>query len=152
MKKVFQFSIIFILTCLVSAKTYSQVSGLYEEYGPLSVASSSYYKEFFNREGVKVFAKVVQGVGENAAWIYFRIENKNSTPAFVGASFSATGLPVTGPYGVKKTGGSVPGDRVDARSYIEIRRMSENVAYVETLMVVLHSISFGSKNSSQSGN
>lgn len=149
MKKIIQFSIVFAMAFAVSIKSYSQVSGIYEEYGPISIGSGIRYKEVFNRQGVKVFARVEQSTDvNNNAWIYFRIENKNSKPAYIDANFKATGLPIKGPYGVKSTEGVVPGDRVNPNSYIEIRRPAENVRFVETLKVILHGVFLSGTNSS----
>lgn len=149
MKKIIQFSIVFAMAFAGSIKSYSQVSGIYEEYGPVKIGSSSFYKEMFNREGVKVHVRVVRGSGEtNSAVIYFRIENKNSKPAFVDAGFTATGQPIKGSYGVSIANGNVPGDRVNPNSYIEVKRYAENMSYVETLKIILHGVFLSSTSNS----
>ncbi len=153
MKKIIQLSILFAIAFATSNKSYSQVSGIYEEYGPFKNITSSTYTQIFNREGVKVYARAARGASEtNSAVIYFKIENKNSKPAFIDANFKATGQPTKSQFGASSTGGTVPGDRVNPNSYIEIKRYAENMSYVEMLMVTLHAIYLSDKSNSSNAN
>lgn len=152
MKKIILFSTVLAMICLISIKGNSQVSGIYEEYGPFKNVTASTYTQIFDREGVKVYVRVTRPADVNkSAEIYFKIENKNSNPAFVDANFKAIGMQ-SGSYLADSTSGTVPGDRVNPHSFIEVKRYAEHLRNVISLTITLHAIYLSAKSSSGNAN
>lgn len=153
MKLILQTTVLVALLCITSYNGHAQTPLTLGEYGPYNISAGP-FKELFNRDGIKLYARIVQGSSNtDGATVYFRIENKNSKAAFVQAGFKVTGSPRKSRYddGASSEKGGVPGDKVNSNSYIEVARYLGKVSFVQTIAVTLNAIYLGDKAASGSG-